>query len=411
MGHQPGGDSGVRHWRWDLALAAVTVVSALSAAAFAGVLLGLFDTAPKLPPATDFLPFWSAGRLAAQGGGAMPYDNHAIGLYERAHARVPGAGFLGFYYPPVFLLICLPLAALPYAAALLVFEALQAAVLWRAARSILARAGGARLGVLPVIAMPAFVMNAVSGQNGGLSAACLAGALLLLERRPYLAGACLGLLSFKPQLAAMAPLALIAAGRGRALAGAGGAGLLLAGLAFAVFGPAAWAGFAANSAVARHYIDSDPAIWRYEQSLYAQIRLAGGGLRLAYLLHGLVAAGAAAALLLVCRRRPGAAEIAVLATVALLVPPYLNDYDLPVTAVPLAWLAGRGVRDGFLPGEKMLLALLYIMPFAARLTAQHLGVTLAPGLLLCLLAMLLRRILAEARAGTQERCVAVSTTG
>ena len=45
---------------------------------------------------------------------------------------MPAKGTLTFYYPPNFLLLCLPLAWLSYIAALVAFEAVQAALLWPA---------------------------------------------------------------------------------------------------------------------------------------------------------------------------------------------------------------------------------------------------------------------------------------
>lgn len=47
-------------------------------------------------------------------------------------------------------------------------------------------------------------------QNGFLSAGLFGGALVLLERRPVLAGALFGLLTYKPHLGLLVPIVLIA---------------------------------------------------------------------------------------------------------------------------------------------------------------------------------------------------------
>jgi hypothetical protein len=72
-----------------------------------------------------------------------------------------------------------------------------------------------------VMAAPAVMINLVSGQNGAFSAAILAGGLMLLDRRPVLAGLLLGLLCYKPQLAVLVQVALVASGRWRTAFAAG----------------------------------------------------------------------------------------------------------------------------------------------------------------------------------------------
>ena len=63
------------------------------------------------------------------------------------------------------------------------------------------------------LAFPAVFLNAAHGQNGFLSAALLGGGLLIMDRRPLLAGVCFGAMAFKPHLALAIPFALIFARR------------------------------------------------------------------------------------------------------------------------------------------------------------------------------------------------------
>ena len=60
------------------------------------------------------------------------------------------------------------------------------------------------------LGFPAALWNITAGQNGFLTAALIGGTLGLLERRPALAGICLGLLTYKPQFGLLFPLVLIA---------------------------------------------------------------------------------------------------------------------------------------------------------------------------------------------------------
>jgi hypothetical protein len=380
-----------RGFRWDWLAAGAAAFAAFALAAFAARMAGLFDPPGALPAAIDVDAYWSAASLALQGHVRDAYNNTAIELFERAHTRISGPGYLAFYYPPSFLLLCLPLGLLPYLAGVLVFLGGQAALFWPVMRRVLVRAGGRKLGWLPVLAMPAFLMNVFAGQNGGLSACCFGGAMLLLAERPVLAGVCLGALACKPQLALTAPLALLCARRWRALASAGVTAVILAALSWLVLGQAAWSGFFGNAAAARADIEL-PIKWHFAQSVYTAVRLAGGSLAAGYAVQAACAALAVAVLVSTCWRRRGpAAEMATLTVTAMLVTPYLYDYDLVVIAAPMAWLCGRGVKLGFLPGEKPLLLLMYLVPYAARGVSLATSVTLAPPLLAAMLFCVWRR--------------------
>ncbi len=366
-------------------LAALTLVAA---AFFAMKMAGWLDPAGAKPLALDFDAFWSAARIAVLQGARPAYDNAVIEAFERAHTAMMAPGYLAFYYPPSFMLLCLPLALLPYAGALLAFEAVQAALLWPALKRILGRGWG----WMPVLAYPGFAMNVFSGQNGGLSASCLAFALLTLERNPWVAGGCLGLLSCKPQLAACVPVALLAARRWQAAAAAAATAAALAGVATLVLGTGAWAGFLANAPAARTDIETLAIKWPMMQSFYAGIRMAGFPVWAGYAGQALVAGVALALLGRVCWRRRGAGpEMAALAVTALLVTPFLYDYDLVLLAAPIAWMAGDASRRGWLRGEKGLLLLCYLAPLGARAAGLALGVAIGPLLMLALLAAIARR--------------------
>lgn len=70
---------------------------------------------------TAFVSFFAAGRLATEGTPALVYDHAAHYAAEQA-ATGPGIPYNYSYYPPVFLLVCIALARLPY---LLAFAAFQ----------------------------------------------------------------------------------------------------------------------------------------------------------------------------------------------------------------------------------------------------------------------------------------------
>ena len=101
---------------WCRVLAAMTVVLALG---WIGLSHGGIDRQGK-PLGTDFVSFWTASRLALEGQPAAAYQSSAHLAEQRAlFPSLAGQPvYFAFFYPPTFLLLLLPLALLPYPAAL-----------------------------------------------------------------------------------------------------------------------------------------------------------------------------------------------------------------------------------------------------------------------------------------------------
>ena len=160
----------------------------------------------------------TAGKLALQGTPGSAWDPAAHAAAEHT-SFTPDAGYngdyYGFFYPPSFLLICVPLALLPYGIAVAAWLATTGAAYFATIRALLPPRWPA---LLVAVAYPAVLLNTAHGQNGALFTTLLGLAALQLERRPWLAGACLGALSIKPHLALLVVPALFAARRWRALA-------------------------------------------------------------------------------------------------------------------------------------------------------------------------------------------------
>ena len=91
-----------------------------------------------------------------------------------------------------------------------------------------------------VLICPASAINVIDGQAVFLVAALIVGGFSLLDRRPILPGWLLGLLTFKPQFCILVPIALVAAGRWRALVASGLSALALMIASGLVFGWDLW---------------------------------------------------------------------------------------------------------------------------------------------------------------------------
>ena len=124
------------------------------------------------PTGTDFVSFYAAGALANAGTPELVYNLAAHAAAEEA-ATERGVPYQFFNYPPVFLLICGPLARLPYLAAFAVFEAATLALYLLVARRILGDPSGTALLVL--VAFPLVFWTVGLGQNSFLTAALFGG--------------------------------------------------------------------------------------------------------------------------------------------------------------------------------------------------------------------------------------------
>lgn len=320
----------------------------------------------------DFACFWGAGRLALQGQALAAYDWSQLKDFldhEMAFSADPLRPALPFFYPPTFFLAITPLALLPFAAALVVWLGATLAAYLTALRAIVP----GPTAVMTALAAPMVFFDMWVGQNGLLTAALLGGALALLDRRPLASGALLGFLVYKPHFGVLLPLVLAATGRWRVVGSAVATIALLAGATGVFFG---WQIFAtAGGALlsASHYnLVSGVTPWFKLQSIYGMLRDAGFDAGAAWAVHGVVAAVAASATLMIWRGRYSyALKAASLSTAAMLLPPYMAIYDLPLLAVPIAFLVRDGLERGFPRRDALALklalpagfALIYLFPF------------------------------------------------
>ena len=397
----------------------LVAMALLLASAFG--LLYLFATAHDgidrqgRPLGTDFSNVYAAGTYVLDGNVTAPFD--PAQQFAREQAIFGGTTqFYGWHYPPYFLFVAAALGTMPYGLALAVWQAVSLALYLFAIRAILhmplcdggaaacdgrhsdiVSPGGERalrpLWLLVALAFPAVLVNIGHGQNGFLTAALIGGALVILDRRPILAGVLLGLLVYKPQYGLMIPVALVASGRWRAFAGAAATIVTLTIAATLAFGPAAWRAFFAASEFTRTVVlEQGNTGWYKIQSLFSWARMWGAPLALAYTLQGV--AIVALGITLVRLWRSNAAyplKAAALCIAAILATPYSLDYDMMVLAPAIAFLTIDGLARGFGPWEKTALAALWLAPLLARNVAEATLIPLGVPSMLVVFALIVRR--------------------
>jgi hypothetical protein len=246
---------------------------------------------------------------------------------------------------------------------------------------------------------PGTAHSLLTGQNGVLSALIIAAGVLNLERRPVLAGAILGALSYKPHVAAAVYAALLIGRYWHALAASIAVALALALLSVGLFGTEPWVAFLRETHVAKTFLEGGQLPWEFMATMFGTARLAGLDSNVAYALQAAVTCGALVSLFIVWRRRdiPLEQRAAVLVTVIPLATPYAFSYDLAVIVIALVWLARTGFETGFRRDELIVFALAWVAPPMGWVLADSSDVLLTPLVLVALLAVLMRRILGDAR--------------
>ena len=328
----------------------------------------------KAPNFTDYLSYWAAGKLALGGEPALAYDVVKHRAMEFTVTKLP-PGLLPFPYPPPFLAIVTPFSLLPF---------IWASAVWVLVTGAIYIVGTRRVGDLPItLGHPSVLMNGLIGQNALLTCPIFVTGALLLRRRPFAAGAILGLLVVKPQLALLLPVAVIAARLWPAVAGAvlsAGAFLLLS---LALFGFGAFEGFIKILPLYTELMRQDKWPWNEFISVFAFVRWFGVDQGIALAVHAVVACGAIV-LTWVAWSRDWPEQMPILAAATLLVPPYLLTYDSLLMIVPIAFWMKERPRP-YLAGLLWLLCFLPISFYFHMYRGPN-TVCLAAILSLCVLA-------------------------
>jgi len=268
-----------------------------------------------------------------------------------------------FPYPPVFLLLVLPFAKLSAGISLLLSQLAQFAALAWAIRK-LAPDKSYWFFLVGSLLAPAAANNVLAGSNAVLVAALIVAGVALLQTKPLLAGALLGVVIFKPQFFVLLPLALLAARQGRALMGMTASAVGLTLLSAALFGPSLWLDWFNVYLHPQAAAGVNGTDWghSWDESVSTCLMLLGVPKTLATAAQGgamLIAAAAVWRALAVGH----AARLAVLLCAALLASPHVSNYDLILLAIAALWWVQA------LPQGSRPLAL--ILPLAAWLAPLY----------------------------------------
>jgi Glycosyltransferase family 87 len=327
------------------------------------------------PLGVDFVNIWSAPRIAAQHGITSVFNPE---MYYAAVIDLfrPGIDLFVWVYPPVTLLLAKPFSLLPYWLGLTIWTICGFAAY---ASVILSRAGpiARTYQLVFVLLAPATLVTIVAGQNGFYTAALLLGAVVLLERRPWIAGVLFGSLVIKPHLAILVPFALIAIGAWRTMASATLTAVFLIGASIAAWGTDSWIQWLTNTVPYTYRELEQLQGFRANMmpSVFASVRVTGlsaDAARIVQVILTLVAVGITP--LAFQRTNEASLRALILSSGSLLVSPYAFHYDMTAMTGAILWIVMSRQMTGHL--QTCLLGAAWVLPAAIYyLHILHVGVS------------------------------------
>ena len=351
----------------------------------------------------DFVSMWIGGHAAATGDTFYLYD--FTRLQEVLHRLFGPLAMQSWGYPPPMLFLVWPFGALPYFPGLVLWSAAGLALYLAVAR----QEDRSYRNLLFLIVAPAVALNLVTGQNGFFTAVLIILALRHLDSRPVVAGIFLGLLTIKPQLGILFPVALMVSGRWRCFLSAAATALVLALASLLVFGAGVWRdffelGMAMQANILTH---GKGILVTMMPTAFMNARLLGAPPWLAWLAQmpfSVLAVGAV--IWTFAKRRDPVLSIAVLVTAGFVVTPYVYGYDMVVFGWLIAMLRPRLTTTA---GRSLALTVWALPLLTILLGLLHLPLS-GPVLALFLL-WLLRQLQADASVLPIEprSCIASSS--
>jgi alpha-1,2-mannosyltransferase len=340
-------------------------------------------------PASDFVSFYAAGKLALAGTPQLAYDQAAHYLAQQ-QATDPNAAHQYFFYPPVYLILCAGLASMPYLVAFAVFQVCTLGMFILMMRSLLNESGVGWLA--PLLAFPAVFWTFGLGQNAFLTASLFGGFTLLVERKPVAAGVLLGALCYKPHFGLLVPGALLAGRRWTAFAAAAGTVAWFVGLSIVLFGWRTWGAYLTAFAHSDQVYSTGTIDYAGIVTPFGAARLLGFAPWPAYVVQAVAALVMVVLIALLWRRDVSQnLRCAVLLGATLMAVPLALIYDNLLILVAIGWLLREARQTGFRPWEKLVLLSIYPLALLTWTVGHTFELPIGPITTCAVLVLCLRR--------------------
>ena len=328
---------------------------------YGAVIIGAEDLITQFGPVIggDFVVLHTAGAAAIDDKASL-YD--IVTLEAALQDAFPAFGEefrLAWQYPPTTLLAMNVFGAAPYPIAYGLWVLLGVAAIITCARDL----GASPRALLMVAASPILFQAAITGQTGMFTAALMFLAGFSPDKRPLIAGCAAGLLTMKPQLGVLIPIAYVAAGAWRAVAVATVVSLGLAALSYLVFGAAPWGAFIEGSLVHGERIGALLLPAHKMTTTFGALTMLGAPMQISAIAQLATFFALASIVFFVWRRtEESRIRFAVLATASVLATPYVFYYELPIVLLAIVALLTGGARSDADRAELLAVAGLWVAP-------------------------------------------------
>jgi hypothetical protein len=240
---------------------------------------------------------------------------------------------------------------------------------------VLYRLWADRAALFFAVTAPPFFQAIVTGQNGLLTGSLLAIAGGFAEKRPIMAGVAAGLLTIKPQLGLLIPVAFAAAGCWRAFFAAGATALILAGASVVAFGWEIWLAFFDGLVAHGARMSAEGFPFHKLVTPFGFATMLGAPSMIANAVQIAATLALASYVFIVWNRTADAVlRLGALSTTAVMATPYAFYYEFAIVLPAMMLIARNAVERGWLRGEKLSLIALWI------LTLQSPGDDIIPSL-------------------------------
>jgi alpha-1,2-mannosyltransferase len=217
--------------------------------------------------------------------------------------------------------------------------------------------------LLLLLLAPAVTVNIWTGQNGFLVTALLVGGLIVLDRRPILAGVLFGILTIKPQLGLLLPIMLVLTGRWRTIFAAAATVVVLFAATSLVFGFKVWTAYIQDALPTQRamVLDDIHNYMVHMPTAFMNARIAGLPVAVCFAIQAVFSGLTLVAVVWTFwRKRDPVLSNTLLITAIFTVSPYTFNYDMVLFSWVIIKLMDRSDNDAWDYG---LMLAVWTIPF------------------------------------------------
>src|SRR6266446_349676 len=300
----------------------------------------------------DFTWIWLSSKFALSSAPAQAYDYSVFSAARAALVGPPNCILEHLDYPPTLLFFTYPLGLMPYSTAFAMWMVATLLLYLAAVYAIIPRP----VAVIAAVTLHPVLINFLLGHDGFLTAGLIGLALAFVERRPWLSGIFLGLLTYKPQFGILFPFALLASRNWRALLSATAMSVMFGATAAIAFGYQVWPSFIGALLERAWSLNQDRGLNEPLVSIFGFLRSAGVSAHISWTVQLTVTAIVAVTVCaLWTRPLSHSLKAAALCVGSLIASPNVISYDLCILSIGVALLVADGLSHGFLPGERTVM--------------------------------------------------------